>query len=185
MPRRSTVKLVLLGLVALGLAGVLTFAAVREATTTSRPAAPSAPSSVTTAPRPAFTAAEETYARALWSVHEEVKGGSFRMTMGGLNYKIGDIDRAELRARLQAVAGTYQRAEARARALDPPDSLRPAHREYLDALRLYRESTTEMLKTAEDSRDDHLVAALPLSQEASRKLLVVGQTLWPGEYVPN
>jgi len=184
MVRRPPLKLALLGLVVLGLAGVLAFAAVREATTTGRPTTPAARPSLT-APRRALTAAEEAYARALWSIHEEVKGSSFRMTMGGLHYKTRDIDRAELRTRIQGAAEVYRRAEGRVQALDPPASLRQVHGEYLDALRLYQRSAVEMLKTPEDGRDDHLVAALPLSQEASRKLLVVGNVIWPGEYVPN
>jgi hypothetical protein len=184
MVRRPSLKLAVLGLVVLGLAGVLTFAAVREATTTSRTAAPAARPSLT-APRRALTASEEVYARALWSIHSDVKGTSFRMTMGGINYTIRDIDRAELRRRTQAALEIYRGAEVRVEALDPPASLRSAHREYLDALRLYQRSAAEMLETSEDGRDEHLVAALPLSQEASRKLLTVGNVIWPGEYVPN
>lgn len=184
MVRRPPLKLAVLGLVVLGLAGVLTFAAVREATTTSRTAAPAARPSLT-APRRALTASEEAYARALWSIHSDVKGTSFRMTMGGINYTIRDIDRAELRRRIQGALEIYRGAEVRVEALDPPVSLRSAHREYLDALRLYQRSAAEMLETSEDGRDEHLVAALPLSQEASRKLLTVGNAIWPGEYVPN
>ena len=56
---------------------------------------------------------------------------------------------------------------------------------YLEAVRLLRSSAAEMAKTAEDGRDEHLVAAFPLSQEASRRLLEVGKVIWPGEYVPN
>ena len=138
-----------------------------------------------TPPRRALTAAEEKYARALWSVHEEVKGSAFRMTMGGLNYKIGDISHTELQERIRGVAEAYRRAEGRVQALDPPPSLRQVHDDYLDALRLYQRSADEMLRTRNDGRDDHLVTALPLSQEASRKLLLVGNLIWPGEYVPN
>jgi hypothetical protein len=70
-------------------------------------------------------------------------------------------------------------------ALEPPPSLREVHGDYLEALRLYQRSAEEMLRTGNDGRDDHLVTALPLSQEASRKLLLVGNRIWPGEYVPN
>ena len=184
MVRQPPVKLAVLGLVVLGLAGVLAFAAVREATTTSRSTTPAARPALTT-PRRALTAAEEAYARALWSVHSDVKGSSFRMTMGGLSYKIRDIDRAELRSRIQAALEVYRRAETQVEGLEPPPSLRAVHQDYLDALRLYQRSAAEMLKTPEDGRDEHLVAALPLSKEASRRLLVVGNVIWPGEYVPN
>jgi hypothetical protein len=183
MVGRPPVKLALLGVVLLGLVGIVAFAAVREARTTGRLAAPSARPALT--PRRALTAIEERYARALWAVHEDVKGSAFRMTMGGLNYKIGDISHAELQARIQQVAEVYRGAEGRVQALDPPPSLRQVHEDYLEALRLYRRSAEEMLRTRDDGRDDHLVTALPLSQEASRKLLLVGNVIWPGEYVPN
>jgi hypothetical protein len=181
---RFSPKVALLGLVLIGLVGILAFAAVREATTTGRLTPPAARPALKP-PRPALTAAEEKYARALWSIHEDVKGSAFRMTMGGLNYKIRDISHAEFQERIQRVADAYRSAEGRVQTLDPPPSLRQVHGEYLDALRLYQRSAEEMLRTRNDGRDDHLVTALPLSQEASRKLLVVGGLIWPGEYVPN
>ena len=180
---RPRLKLALLGLVVLGLAGILAFAAVREATTTGPAAAAPRPSIAP--PRRALTAAEETYARALWSIHDEVKNGAFRMTLTGINFKIGDIDRAELRTRVASTIELFRRAESRAQALEPPASLHDVHAEYLQALRLFQRSGAEMLKTSEDGQTDHLVAALPLSQDASRLLLTVGQQIWPGEYVPN
>ena len=127
MLRRSTVKLALLGLVAsASRASSPSPPCGRRRRRVARP--PPARLSVPTAPRPALTAAEETYARALWSIHEEVKGSSFRMTMGGLNYKIGDIDRAELRARIQAVADLPESrgpgAGPRPSGLAPPRSPR-------------------------------------------------------------
>jgi hypothetical protein len=184
MVGRPPMKVALLGLVLAGLVGIVAFAAVREATTTGRLASP-APRPALTAARRALTAAEEKYARALWSVHEDVKGSAFRMTMSGLNYKIGDIGHAELQNRIQRVAEAYRRAESQVQALEPPPSLREVHGDYLEALRLYQRSAEEMLRTGNDGRDDHLVTALPLSQEASRKLLLVGNRIWPGEYVPN
>ena len=36
-----------------------------------------------------------------------------------------------------------------------------------------------------DTHDEHLVAAYPLSLEASEMMLRAGDVLWPGEYVPN
>ena len=183
MVGRLPPKVAFLGLVLVGLVGILAFAAVREATTTGQLAPPAV--GPAPPPRPALTAAEEKYARALWSIHEDVKVSAFRMTMGGITYKIGDISHAEMQERIQAVAEVYREAESRVQALDPPPSLRQAHGEYLDALRLYRRSAVEMLRTQKDGRDDHLVAALPLSREASRKLLSVGSLIWPGEYVPN
>jgi hypothetical protein len=56
---------------------------------------------------------------------------------------------------------------------------------YSDAVRLYQQSAAEMVRVAGDGRDEHLVAAQPLSMEASEKLLKVGDILWPSEYKPN
>ncbi len=182
-PRRlPRLKLGLLAGVLLSLVAIVGFALVREAATPP-PGASARP--VLATPRPALTPAEEIYARTLWSIHGQVKDGAYRMTFGGLKYKLGDIDRAKLGARLRASAEAYRDAESRVQALTPPPSLRSLHAEYLEALRLYRQAAAEMTKTFEDGREEHLAAALPLSQEASRKLLRVGKEIWPGEYVPN
>ncbi len=180
--RRPRLKLVLFTAVLVSLGAIVAFAVFREATGPTRTASARPALSPS---RPAMTPVEEIYARALWSIHGEVKDGAYRMTFGGLKYKLGDIDRAELKARVWAAAGAYRQAEARIRALTPPPSLQGIHAEYLEAVRLYRDSAAEMAKVSEDGRDDHLAAALPLSQEASRKLLRVGKEIWPGEYVPN
>jgi hypothetical protein len=179
--RLPSVKLALFGVVVLGLLGILAFAAVRE-TTTARPAAVRP---ALAPPRPALTAAEEAYALALWPIHNEVKAGALRMTFGGLNYKLGEIDRRELRARVEAAREVYRQADARIRALSPPSSFQALHAEYVDAVGLYQQSAMEMVKTGDDGSDEHLLAAFPMSQEAGRKLLRVGNVLWPGEYVPN
>src|SRR5437660_1300295 len=71
------------------------------------------------------------------------------------------------------------------RVTSPPPSLRRVHADYLTAIRLYRQSAVEMAKLAADGREQHLLAAYPLSETASKKLLEVGDALWPGEYVPN
>ncbi len=56
---------------------------------------------------------------------------------------------------------------------------------YADAVRLYQRSAAEMLRVVADGSDEHLVAAQPMSLEASEKLLKVGDILWPNEYKPN
>ena len=179
--RRPTLKLALTGAVVLGLLGILVFAAVREWTT----ARPAAARPALAPPRPALTAAEEAYALALWPIHNQVKAGALRMTFGGLNYKLGEIDARELRARTEAARDIYRQAETRIRALSPPASFQAVHAEYVEAVDLYRRAAAEMSMTGDDGRDEHLLAAFPLSQEAGRKLLRVGNVLWPGEYVPN
>jgi hypothetical protein len=159
---------------------LVTLAAVRERSVRGPAAGPVLPP-----PRPAPTAAEEIYARALWSVHGAVKTAAFRMTMIGMKYKLGNADRADFRTRLDAAADAFRTAEGQVRALTPPPSLQSVHAEYLEAVQLFERSVAEMRRAADDDRTEHLVAAYPLSQEASRKLLRVGKAIWPGEYVPN
>ncbi|HYB40369.1 MAG TPA: hypothetical protein VEL75_01300 [Candidatus Methylomirabilis sp.] len=179
--RRPPIKAALFGAVLLALLAIVALASFREASApgsrTSRPAL--------AAPRPALTAAEEQYALTLWPIHNEVKAGALKMTLGGLSYKLGELDRAGLKARVEASAETYRAAAARIAALSPPPSLAGAHQMYAEAVRLYQQSAAEMLRTAGDGRDEHLVAAHPLSMEASERLLKVGDVLWPGEYKPN
>jgi hypothetical protein len=59
------------------------------------------------------------------------------------------------------------------------------HREYLDAIRLYRDSSVTMIKAAGDGRDEHLMRAHEMSVKAAGLTLKVGETLWPGEFKPN
>ena len=74
-------------------------------------------------------------------------------------------DRAELRRRIQAALEIYRGAEVRVEALEPPASLRSAHREYLDALRLYYERhryevarSADVLAAFEDATGEQLDA---------------------------
>ena len=181
--RRPPIKLILFGLVLLGLLGIVALATLREISTSPATARTARP--VLAPPRPPLTAAEEEYALALWPIHNEVKAGALKMTLGGLSYKLGELDRAGLKARIEGSTDTYRRAGLRIAALTPPASLARAHEMYSDAVRLYQQSAAEMLRVVGDGRDEHLVAAHPLSMEASEKLLKVGDILWPSEYKPN
>ena len=181
--RLPSVKVLLFGFVLMSLLGILALAAVREVATSPANARTARPTLAP--PRPPLTAAEEDYALALWPIHNEVKVSALKMTLGGLSYKLGDVDRAELGARVQGSAETYRRAAKQIAALTPPASLAQAHATYMEAVRLYQKSAAEMLLVLTDGRDEHLVAAQPLSMEASEKLLKVGDVLWPNEYKPN
>jgi len=181
--RRPQVKILLLCLVVVGLLGIVLFAASREVSTSSANARTARP--VLAPPRPPLSAAEEEYALALWPIHNEVKASALRMTLGGLSYKIGELDRTALKGRIERSTETYRSAARRVAALTPPASLARAHAMYSDAIRLYQRSAAEMLRVVDDGRDDHLVIAQPLSMEASETLLKVGDILWPSEYKPN
>jgi hypothetical protein len=174
-------KMLILGVVFLGLVGMLSFAVSRELTSSSQPAArPSL-----RPPRPPLSAAEEQYMRALWPVHGDVERSVMRMSLGQIFYKTKDLGRVELRTRVEQALATYRGAEARLLALDPPASLRGEHGEYLAAVRLFQESAVEVLKMFEDGRDDHMLAAYPKSQEGSNKIREVGGKFWPNEFPPN
>jgi hypothetical protein len=181
--RRPPVKILVFGLVLLGLLGIVALATVREISTSSANARTARP--VLAPPRPPLTAAEEEYALALWPIHNEVKASALRMTFGGLSYKLGELDRTEFKARIEGLTETYRSAGLRIAALTPPASLARAHEMYSDAVRLYQQSAAEMLRVVGDGRHEHLVAAQPLSMDASEKLLKVGDILWPSEYKPN
>jgi hypothetical protein len=180
----SRLKPATLALVVLALGALVGWAVVREsAAPAPAPAVATRPAELP--PRPAPTAAEEVFARALWTIHGEVKTATFGLTLAGMKFKLRELDRTELGARVRAADRAYRDAEARTGQLPSPPSLAEVRAGYLEAVRLLRSSAAEMAKTAEDGRDEHLVAAFPLSQEASRRLLEVGKVIWPGEYVPN
>lgn len=178
-----SVKVLLFGFVLVSLLAVLVLAAVREVATS--PVNPRTARPALAPPRPPLTAAEEEYALALWPIHNEVKASALKMTLGGLGYKLGELDRAGLKVRVDGSAEAYRRAARQIAALTPPASLAHAHATYVDAVRLYQRSAAEMVRVVGDGREEHLVAAQPLSMEASEKLLKVGDVLWPNEYKPN
>jgi hypothetical protein len=176
-------KLLILGAFVVGLVALLTFAMNRQVTVTSPPASseerPSQP------PRPALTAAEEQYIRALWPIHGDVERSTMRMSLGQIFYKTQDLDRAELNARVKEALATYRAAENQLRGLDAPASLRSEHEEYLAAIRLFQECAVELLKMFTDGREDHMLAAYPKSQEGSNKIREVGGKFWPHEFPPH
>jgi len=184
MKRLSRVRLrpKILAMVAVGLLGILTFALSRELTITDRPVVTRLPAR---APRPAFSPAEEAYIKALWPIHGDVEQSTMLMSLGQIFYKTEDLSRADLKKRVDEALVTYRRAESGMLALEPPATLRVAHEEYLAAVRLFQQSAIEVLKLFDDGRDDHLLAAYPLSQEGSDKIREVGAKFWPEEFPPN
>lgn len=181
----SRVKRGAVAIVVLALLAIVAFAVVREASTTAR--GPTSPQVLPAArpSRPAFTPAEEAYIRALWPIHGDVERSTVRLSLGQIFYKINDMDRTKLKARADEALATYQRSEARIRALEPPPSVRHEHEEYLAAVSLFRQSAIEVLKMFADGRDDHLNAAYPLSQQASDKVREIGLKFWRDEFPAN
>lgn len=183
--RVPSAKVVIAGIVLASMLGLLSFSLFRELGGGQSSARATGSRPVVATTRPALTAEEEAYAQALWPIHNEVKAGALKMTMSGIQYKTNNADAASLRSQVLASMETYRRAEAQIRGLTPPPSLESTHNDYLEAIRLYLESGAEMIKLYDDNRDDHLVAAFPMSQEGGKRIRAVGNVLWPSEYVPN
>lgn len=177
-------KVTLFGVVLIVLGVLVGAALARELGATSPVASTTKPAVIPT-PRPALTAIEESYSRALWLVHNEVKAAALRMTLGGIDYKTQEIDVVAFKERVEQSLAVYRRAEAQLQALQPPLSLQQYHTGYQRAVQLYVTSAVEMVKVAEDGQDQHLLDAFPLSKEAGQSIWEIGNTLWPGEYVPN
>ena len=91
----------------------------------------------------------------------------------------------ELGTRVKEALASYQAAEKRLHALEPPTSLRSEHEEYLLAVRLFKESAAEVLEMFSDGSDAHMLAAYPKSLEASNKIREVGGKFWPHEFPPH
>jgi len=182
---RVTRSTLLLAVVAIIVVSVMTFAVSRAVTTTPPPAIGTTARPAPRPTRPALTPAEETYVRAMWPIHGDVERSLMRASLGQIFYKTDDITRDELKARMEQALVTYRDAETRMRALQPPESLRRDHEQYLAAVRLFRESAVEANKMFTDGREDHLLAAYPKSQEGSDKIREVGGKFWPNEFPPN
>lgn len=176
-------KSLVLGAILLSLIGVFAFAMNRP----SAPAVPTAaaPERSTQPPRPALTPAEEQYISALWPIHGDVQRSVMSVSLGQIFYKTQELRRSELGTRVEQALATFNAAEKRMTALEPPPSLRSSHDEYLAAVRLFKESTVEVRKMFADGKDDHMEAAYPKSMEGSDKIREIGGKFWPQEFPPN
>jgi hypothetical protein len=178
--KRAVVAIAVMALLA-----VVAFGVTREATT-GGPASSSAPSRpAATAPKPAFTRAEEAYIQALWPIHGEIERSTVRVSLGKIFYKTNDLGKADLKTRVDAALATYRRAEVQISALQPPPSFARAHDSYLAAVRLFSQSALEALKMFDDGNDEHLLLAYPLSHEGTNKIREVGARFWQDEFPPN
>ena len=177
-------KVLLLALGTSALAAVLAMALIHQATTDrvakSVPTQPASPP-----PRPPLSRAEEAYSQALWPIHGAVERSAVRVSLGQIFYKIQDMDRAELKTRVDDALAIYRQAEVRLRELRPPPSLQRAHDDYVAAVQLFQKSALEVLKMFDDGSDDHLLVAYPLSLEGSNKIRAVGAQFWRDEFPPN
>jgi hypothetical protein len=179
-------KRLLLSLTIVVLLGAVVFAVRQEIATKPPSAAASFTAGLGTYRNaPPLTAEEESYAAALWPIHDEVKRAAVRMIFAGLNYKSKNLDARTVRDNVQPLVKTFQSASQRAQELKVPASLADAHDSYVEALTLYASAAREMTRVAEDGSDAHLIEAQRRSERASVALLKLSDVLWPGEYKPN
>ena len=172
------------GALVVGLIALMAVAVIRE-TAKPIPQQATANTEANHVDRPAVTAEEEAYARALWPIHAQVKQDAVRMTFAGLAYKMGDIKKEAVKKRVAPLTPMFDSAAAALNKMQPPASMRALHGEYIEAIKLYHDASVTMVKMAADGRDAHLIEAQALSEKASGLTLKVGEALWPGEFKPN
>ena len=172
------------GALVVGLIALMAVAVIRE-TAKPIPQQAAANTEANHVARPAVTAEEEAYARALWPIHAQVKQDAVRMTFAGLAYKMGDIKKEAVKKRVAPLTPMFDSAAAALNKMQPPASMRALQGEYIEAIKLYHDASVTMVKVAADGRDAHLIEAQALSEKASGLTLKVGEALWPGEFKPN
>jgi hypothetical protein len=175
---------VLLGVSALTVVGISTHGILQETKRPDDASAATAPRAVAPT-RPPLTGAEEAYIQALWPIHGSVERSAVRMSLGQIFYKTEDIDRPQLKARVEEALTTFRTMLNRLRALEPPASLQNTHDQYTSAVRLFEKSALEAMKMFDDGKDEHLLAAYPFNQEGSNKIREIGIKLWPQEFPAN
>jgi hypothetical protein len=172
---------------ALVLLVVVVVAAGREANLFPRRAAPTPvpAASFEQAARPAFGPAEQQYLESLWPIHIEVERAAVRLALGAAFYRVQDIDRAELKRRLDEAQVAFNSAANKLDALAPPPEAQGSHQAYAEAVRLFQASVAEMLEMFADGDEEHLVQGFPLSQQGSDRIREIGARWFPDEYPPN
>jgi hypothetical protein len=182
---RPTWQLALLGLVLLGLGGVIGFSVNREVVKPTDSPRGSSAAQARIEQRPALTADEQAYVEALWPVHTDLEVAAERVALGAIFYKTNDLDRTQLKSRLEQALSSYRAADEKLRQLKPPQSLQNSHEGYLAAVRAFEQSTLEMLRMFEDGSDDHLQTAYPRYLEGTNLIRDLGGNFWPDEFPPN
>lgn len=190
--RNVVASLVLLGLILLGMQALKKFRQQSAGVTAPLATQPAAKPNFNTmysagaAPdRRAFSAAEEAYSVALWRVHDKVKTSSVQLSFAGLSYKLKELDRAGVKAKIAPQIDIYRDALQGIDRLSVPDSLKELHQTYKKAVTLYADASTEMVKIADDGNEQHLLDAHSKTAQAATLLLKVSAELWPGEFKPN
>ena len=134
---------------------------------------------------PALTADEERFATALWAVHREATRLAVAMSFAGITYQAEDRDARALARKIEPLAKFFHDAEMQVRAMSTPPSLSRTQGQYVDAMALFANAATEILKFTEDGDSQRLGDAHRMDVRASEDMLRVGEVLWPGQYKPH
>jgi hypothetical protein len=169
--------------VLIGLGAIIGFSVNRELATPAT--STSAAAQARLASRPALTSDEQSYLAALWPIHGEIEVAAERIALGTIFYTSRDLERAELRTRLDQALESFRAAESKLGTLNPPRSMESSHTGYVSAVSLFEQSTVEMLKMFDDGNDDHLQTAYPQYLEGTNTVRDLGGTFWPDEFPPN
>jgi hypothetical protein len=135
---------------------------------------------------PALTPEEETFAEALWPLHQEVvEASAGRLTSAGMTFAVDDHDANRLVGKLTPLRQIFVDTQGKVEAISAPPSMQPVRERYVALLVLYEQSATEMMEVARDGDEGHLINAQSKSERAAQELVKVGDILWPGEHKPN
>jgi hypothetical protein len=123
---------------------------------------------------------EQRYLQALWPIHTRLqqRGVRLGLTVATFGAHV-ELDRAQLKVRLDDALAGFRVAEEQLRALQPPTDLQEDHASYLDAVRLLQDSAVQMLRTCDDGKLVHLTEAVPLSLEGLSQMQLLGDRWWP------
>jgi len=107
------------------------------------------------------------------------------LSFAGITYQVDDRDARALARKIEPLGKFFHDAEVQVRAMSAPPSLSKTQVQYIDAMALYANAATEMLKFTEDGDSQRLQVAHEMDMKASEDMLRVGELLWPGQYKPH
>jgi hypothetical protein len=121
---------------------------------------------------------QQRYLDALWPIHARLQQNVVRMGLLLSLARTEEIGRVDFERRLDDGLANYRRVEELVRSLEPPPELQDTHDRYLTAIRLFQQSTLEMLSAFGDG-DTGQARAVPINLDALARLRVLSERLWP------
>lgn len=122
---------------------------------------------------------QQRYLQAVWPIYRDLEVNANRMGLAAALFENEDIDRLELRTRLDTALASYRRADEQLDQLRPPEELQPVHQGYLDVLSLFERAAIEMRKASDDGDESHLWAAEPQMLEGTARMHALASRFWP------